>query len=71
MILAEALGCPLSPFAAKLGHSVIAVQGGPATAQAFKFNTLLNCVQDKVTLIESIISDRQEMLPFKQAGFRR
>jgi tRNA G37 N-methylase Trm5 len=54
-----------SVFAAKSGHVVIAVEGNRSTAQVFKFNTLLNCVQDKVTLVESIISNRQEIVSFK------
>ena len=57
----------VSVFAAKLGHRVVAVEGSPATAEVFKFNTLLNCVHDRVELIESMVSDKTELVTFSQA----
>lgn len=48
----------VSIFSVKLGHRVVAVEGNPRTADTWRFNTLLNCAQHRATLVESLISDK-------------
>ena len=47
-----------SIFSVKLGHRVVAVEGNPRTADTWRFNALLNCAQHRATLVESLISDK-------------